>query len=479
MASEKFDLVVIGSGPAGEKGAVQAAYFGKKVAVIEREPVPGGACANTGTLPSKTLRESAVALTGIGSMGLSGVTYKLNSTVTARQLFTRLHDVIATEHERIRHNLARHKVELIRGIASFSGPGLVEVRNIPGGSVVRVLQYDKALIATGSSPFRPAGIPFNAANIWDSNTVLLLDRIPESLVIYGAGVIGTEYASIFGALGCRVTLLEARDRGMPFLDDDVWTELQKKLAGIRVNFQPRQELDTVAKFSDRAVVVMTKSGMRIDAEAFLYAAGRNGNSGELALDRIGVTPDKRGYLAIDHNFQTSAPNVHAAGDIVGFPSLASVSMDQARIAVCAAFGFTYRQSVAEQIPMGIYTIPEVSSVGETEASARARNVDFVVGVARLEENARARIRGEGEGLLKLIFEVPSNRLIGAHMVSERASDLITPALFALRSGSTLEFFIDTVFNFPTLCEAYKMAAYDALGKLAQRGVETSRTTQAR
>ena len=471
MSVQRYDLIVIGSGPAGEKGAAQAAYFGKRVALIESDLKLGGSSANTGTLPSKTLRETALHLSGLNSLGLrQGVHFELNRSLTATQLLNRREVVSSVERERIDANLARHRVQVVRGRATFKDAQTVGVLDAAGHEVAE-LQAERFLIATGSLPHRPSDIPFDDQTILDSTSVLNLKEIPSSMIVVGAGVIGCEYASIFAALGTRIFLLDARDQVLPFLDSEIRQCLLGRLGALGVEFFPKCFPKKVEKSAGQ-VMAELPDGRSLKAEALLYAAGRTGSTRGLGLEALGIQPDSRGYLKVNEYFQTAVPHIYAAGDVIGFPALASVSMDQGRLATCHAFGFTYRKRLAEHLPMGIYTIPEVSGVGETEESAREKGLDFEVGKASLADNPRAQIMGETGGMLKLIFDASTLRLLGVHLLCERASDLITPGLFALRLGVGIDFLIETVFNYPTISEAYKYAAYNGLGRLAARGRRT-------
>jgi NAD(P) transhydrogenase len=472
IGSESFDVLVIGAGPAGEKAAAQAAYFGKQVALIERAPYPGGACANTGTLPSKTLRETAVHLSGLYARGLSGVHFDLSRTVTAQHLRERRERVSQAEQERILKNIGKHGVTYVEGGATFEDSHTVRVRCTDG--VERRLHAPFLLIATGSSPHRPPEVPFDDQAIWDSDTVLALKEVPESIIIVGAGVIGSEYACIFGALGARVELLDGRDHLLPFLDGEIGAALTQEMGRLGVKLHFQANVKEYRRLPDGIEAVLA-DGTALRAQTLLFAAGRNGNTRELALERAGLQADKRGLLKVNEHYQTEVPHIYAAGDVIGFPALASTSMDQGRLAMCHALGLTYRRQLAEHLPMGIYTIPEVSAVGETEETARAKGLDFEVGCARFADNPRAQIMGATGGMLKLVFETRTLKLLGVHLVCERASEIIAPGLVALRLGAGIGFFIDTVFNYPTLSEAYKYAAYDGLGRLRKRGIETGST----
>src|SRR5580704_17266158 len=460
---QNYDLVVIGSGPAGEKGAAQAAYFGKRVALVECVPELGGACINTGTLPSKILRESALYFSGLKQRGLYGIDYSLREGLTV-QSFTHRKDVlVAAEREKIRANLASHGIELISGLASFEDAHTVAVAGA-GGSVEQ-LRGEAILIATGSKPHRPAEIPFDDEVIFDSDSILKMGRIPRSLVVVGGGVIGCEYASIFTALGVEVALVDGRDRVLPFLDAELSDALRQRLAGLGLKFFLGERMGPIER-TKQGVRSEMPSGKTIEMESALFAAGRRGAVDELHLERAGLAINKRGYVEVSESYQTSVPSIYAAGDVIGFPALASTSMEQGRVAVCHAFGFQYKQRLASMLPMGVYTIPEISAVGETEQSCKEKGIDYEVGRARYPNNVRGQIVGDRTGLMKLIFKKTDRRLLGVQIIGENATELIHLGMMALESGMALDVFIEFAFNYPTLSEMYKYAAYDGLGNLS-------------
>ena len=465
MNPKKYDLVVIGSGPAGEKGACQAAYFGKKVALIEREPVLGGAAANTGTLPSKTLRETALYLSGFRQRGLYGINFTLKDKVTARDFLYREQQVVRSEQARISENLKRHKVDLYHGFASFAGPHLIEVR--PEHSSPAMLEADKVLIATGSHPHHPDNFPFFDARVYDSDTILHLREIPQSMLIAGGGVIGCEYACLFSALGVETMLIEGRERLLSFLDAELSLQLATSMRAMGVELFMPDSIDSIEPNSE-ALEVRFKSGNKVAVQTILAATGRTGNSAGLKLESIGVTPTKRGCIEVNEHYQTSAPHVYAVGDVIGFPALASTSMEQARVAMVHAFDLQYKNDVAHILPYGIYTIPEASMAGETEESLTQKGVAYVVGRTRYSHNARGQIIGDKDGFLKLIFREEDMQLLGVHIIGEQASELIHIGLNALLMQGTADIFIQSCFNYPTLSEMYKYATYDALGARAKR-----------
>ncbi len=457
-ASDSYDLIVIGCGPAGEKAGAQAAYFGKRVAVIERAPNPGGSCINTGTVPSKTLRESALYFSGLGQRGLYGIDYSLKENLTVHDFMHHEREVVEMERRRILKNLELHKIDYVQGQASFEDPHTVSVGP-------RKLKGEVILISTGSKPNRPAEISFDDVHTFDSDTFLQMDRIPKSLAVIGGGVIGCEYASIFMALGVKVTLVDGRDRLLPFLDAEISDRLRDRLKELGMDFWFNERPVKVENSASSAKLTM-KSGKVLETDAALFAAGRRAAVDGLALEKAGLAVSERGYLAVDENYRTAVPNIYAAGDVIGFPALASTSMEQGRVAVCHAFGFQYKQRVASMLPMGIYTIPEISAAGETEDSCKEKKIPYCVGRAHYSNNARGHICGDTSGLLKLIFSPSDKKLLGLSIIGETATELVHIGMMVLDNGLTINEFIDQVFNYPTLSEMYKYAAYDGLGNLS-------------
>ena len=462
---ESFDLVVIGSGPAGEKGAAQAAYFGKRVAVVERGPNLGGAGVNTGTVPSKTLRESALYFSGLRQRGLYGIDYSLREGLTVQGFMHRKDAVVSAERLKIASNLAAHQIELVRGTARFEDLHTVKVAGENGAP--RFLRGEVILIATGSKPYRPPEIPFDDKAIFDSDSILSMDRIPKSMIVVGGGVIGCEYASIFTALGVEVTLVDGRERLLPFLDSEISELLRARLAGLGVRFC-FQERASATPRAPAGVRIALGSGKIIEAETALLAAGRRGAVDGLGLERASLGINQRGNIDVNSHYQTHVNHIYAAGDVIGFPALASTSMEQARVAMCHAFGFPYKQRLASQLPMGIYTIPEISAVGETVESCEIRKIPYAVGRAKYANNARGQIIGDTTGMLKLIFRTDNKQLLGVQIFGENATELIHLGMAVLESNGPIDTFLDLVFNFPTLSELYKYAAYDGLGNLAGR-----------
>jgi NAD(P) transhydrogenase len=423
-----FDLVVIGSGPAGEKGAAQAAYFGKRVALVERQPAFGGAAANTGTLPSKTLRETSLTLSGFRNRGLYGVDLSLRRQATVRDLMRREAAMVGTERERIRH-----------------------------------LRAEVVLIATGSSPRRTGLFAFDDPRIFDSDEILTLERIPRSLAVVGGGVIGSEYASTFAALGVDVTLIEGRDRLLPFLDGEIAATLRRGMEHLGICFRMPATVAGCDCGGDSATLRL-ESGETVTADAVLVSAGRVSNTAALHLEAAGILRGEHGLVEVDENFRTSAPNVYAAGDVIGFPGLASTSMEQARLAMVHAFDLRYKKALASVLPYGLYTIPEVSMAGETEESLVRKGIDYVAGRATYQQNARGQIIGDPDGMLKLLFAHKDMELLGVHVIGEQATELVHVGLTAILAGKGADLFIETCYNYPTLTEMYKYATYDAMGK---------------
>ena len=461
-ATDNFDLVVIGCGPAGEKAGAQAAYFGKRVAVIERAEHPGGSCINTGTVPSKTLRESALYFSGLKQRGLYGIDYSLKENLTVHDFMHHEREVVDMERRRILKNLELHNIELVRGQATFEDPHTVTVSSASG---TRRLRGEFILVSTGSKPHRPGEISFDDVHTFDSDTFLQMDRIPKSLAVIGGGVIGCEYASIFKALGVDVTLVDGRDRLLPFLDNEISERLRDRLGALGMHFW-FNERPIKTENSARGVRLNMKSGKVLETDTALFAAGRRAAVDGLALEKTGLALNDRGYIPVNENYCTSVPHIYAAGDVIGFPALASTSMEQGRVAVCHAFGLKYKQRVASLLPMGIYTIPEISAAGETEESCKEKKIDYVVGRALYANNARGHIAGDTSGMLKLIFARADKKLLGVSMIGENATELIHIGMMVLDKGLSIDEFIEQVFNYPTLSETYKYAAYDGLGNLA-------------
>ncbi len=463
MKTATYDLIVIGSGPGGEKGAAQAAYFGKKVALIERASRLGGAVANTG-IPSKAMRETALYLSGLRDRDLHGIRLSYDGTITVDAFMRRGRVVREALSEWVGTNLHRHHVDVRRGVASFVDAHTVKVAD---EDTETLLHGQIVLIATGSRPVRPATIPFDDRRVYDSDTILEMTRLPRSLTIIGGGTIGCEYACLFKVLGLdHVRVIHTGERLLPFADAEVALMLQEAMASIGVEFLMPQHVVEVD--ASDALTVILQDGRRLQAEAVLVALGRRSNVEGLGLDRAGVRLNVHGQLDVNERFQTNVPHIYAAGDVIGGLALSSTAMEQARMAMVNAFDLKYKAGIARHLPIGVWTIPELSMVGETEESLRAKKCPYVVGRCRYEHNPRGALIGERWGLLKLLFSVPEEQLLGVHMIGENACELIASGLVGMTMGATTATFIDTCFNYPTLSDMYKYATYDAMGNL-QRG----------
>jgi NAD(P) transhydrogenase len=468
MAStQTYDLIAIGAGPAGEKGAVTASLFGKKAAVIEKCTVVGGAAANTGTLPSKTLRETALALTGYRARRLYGVDLSIRRETTVHDFLFHEQNVRAGERGRIMESLRRYHVDLVHGTAKFLDPHTIEVSG--GGTGDVRLQADKILIAIGSAPFRPPEFPFDHPAVHDSDELLDIHVLPKSLAVVGAGVIGSEYACVFATLGCQVHLIDSHNALLPFLDAEVSQALVAAMQRLKIAFHWNERVASCQAPETGEITLTLGSGAKLAVDQVLVAAGRVSHTEALNLAAAGLTAGKRGLIEVNEHCRTSVPHIYAAGDVIGFPALASTSMEQARIAVCHAFDKPYKKELAPVLPYGIYTIPEVSMAGETEETLKAKKVEYVVGRAQYSQNARGEIIGDRHGFLKLLFErakssdeFGANKLLGVHAIGEQATEIIHIGLLALMMGADAELFIRTCFNYPTLGDLYKVAVQDAM-----------------
>lgn len=458
----RFDFLVIGSGPAGQRAAIQAAKLGKNVAIIEQRTVVGGVSVHTGTIPSKTLREAALYLTGWNQRGLYGRSYRLKNKVTIDDLMTRLHITLQHEIEIIQHQLTRNNVTVIEGTASFIDPHCIQVVNISGD--ITEYQADHILIATGTRPVRPDNVPFDNDCVFDSDGVLNIRRMPRSMAVIGAGVIGVEYASIFATLDVKVTLIDGRSQMLDFLDRELTEELTHNMRDNGILLRLNENLARVEVTEDNKVTTHLESGKRLTTDMVLVAAGRMGSTYGLKLENAGITPDSRRRIRVNDNLQTEVPHIYAAGDVIGFPSLASTSMEQGRRAACHAFGYC-SASQPHHFPFGIYAVPEMSMVGMTEQELTGKKVPYETGVARLRETARGQIMGLDSGVLKILVGLEDRRILGVHILGEGATELIHIGQAVLVLGGTLEYFIENVFNYPTLAEAYKMAALDAWNRM--------------
>jgi NAD(P) transhydrogenase len=466
MAEYDYDLLVIGSGPAGQRAAIQAAKLEKRVAIIERRTVVGGACINTGTIPSKTLREAIMQLSGYREREVYGSSYAVKQNITMNDLLFRADHVMRHEIDVTRKQLMRNRVEVLPAEASFEDPHTIRVRYLDGRGD-RLVTAGNVVIATGTNATRDERVPPDGRHVFLSDDILSLERLPRSLTVVGAGVIGVEYASMFAALGVRVTLIDKRERLLPFVDGEIIDALIYHLRQNRMTIRLGEEVSALEPITDEKgerVRIHLASGKQIITERALYSIGRTGATRALNLASAGVSEDARGFLKVNQDFQTEAPHVYAVGDVIGFPSLASTSMEQGRLAACHAFGVEAR-SVPELFPYGIYAVPEISTVGRTEEELTRQGVPYEVGKANYREIARGQIIGDTTGLLKLIFHLETHELLGVHILGEGASELIHIGQAVMAFGGTVDYFINAVFNYPTLAECYKTAAFDGINRL--------------
>ena len=465
-----YDLVVVGSGPAGRRAAIQAAKLHKKVLVIEKGTRVGGVSVHTGTIPSKTLRETALNLTGWRERGFYGRAYRVKQEISAADLRRRLLITLDHEVDVLEHQFSRNRVHQMRGRARFLDANLLEVTKDDG----EVLKIDATsiLLAVGTKPFRPAHIPFDGKSIIDSDEILEIETLPRSLIVIGAGVIGIEYATIFSALDTAVTVVESRDTMLDFIDKEIVDDFSYQLRDRNMKLIFGQAIETVEKDGERCHVTL-ENGRRLSAEMVLFAAGRVGATETLDLKNCGLEADKRGRLTVDPlTFQTSVPNIYAAGDVVGFPSLASTSMEQGRIAARHAVGVPAIEP-PRFFPYGIYAVPEISTCGFTEEEVIERKIPYDCGIAHFRETSRGHIMGLDTGLLKLIFSLKTRRLLGAHIVGEGATELIHIGQAVLNLKGTVDYFVENTFNYPTLAEAYKIAGLDAWNRMGEAPEEAT------
>ena len=458
---DHYDLVVIGGGPAGEKGAAAAAFWGKRVAVVDRAPTPGGAMV-AGVVASKTMREAALYLTGFRQRDLYQVGLGLTPEVAAERLHRRTDDVVRMMADQAADNLRRHAVDFVHGAARL-GPAGSRTVVVDDG---RVLHADVILVATGSTPFHPPGVPFDDPDVLDSDDAALLDRPLASLVVVGGGAVGCEFASIYTALGADVVLVDSRDRLLPFMDAEIAGELERTFTGLGMRVVHGAGRVSAARdaASGSLQVLLASTGETLTPEKVIFATGRTGNTAGLGLDEAGVEIDDAGRIVVDEQFRTSAPGVYAAGDVIGPPALASASMEQARLAVRWAFDLPLKAAATDTLaPYGVYTVPEAAMVGLTEEAAVAAGREPAVGRARFATNHRAAISGATEGLIKLVFDRHDLTLLGVHVLGDHATELVHLGQAVLHFGGTIEHFVHSTFNVPTLSEVYKYAAYDGLG----------------
>ena len=457
-----YDLVVLGSGPGGQKAAIAGAKLDKRVAVVERGSMLGGVCVNTGTIPSKTLREAVVYLTGLALREVYGESYRVKADITIADLMARTQHVVGREIEVIRAQLLRNHIDLMQGTGSFVDAHTVRISGTEHADQSTV-SAEKIVIATGTHPARPASVEFDDRYVIDSDGMLHLEQVPGSMVVVGAGVIGIEYASMFAALGTRVTVVEKRDRMLDFCDPEVVESLKFHLRDRAVTFRFGEEVQRV-QVSDRGTVTSLASGKRIPAETVMYSAGRQGMTDELDLEAAGLEADERGRIKVDEHYRTAVDHIYAVGDVIGFPALAANAMEQGRLAAYHAFGEPTRRLMGLQ-PIGIYTIPEVSYCGATEEELTRSSVPYEVGVSRYRELARGQIIGDTYGMLKLLVSTEDRSLLGVHVFGSNATDLVHIGQAIMGCGGTIDYLVDTVLNYPTLSEAYKVAALDATNKI--------------
>lgn len=460
MIHETYDLIVLGGGPAGTSAAAAAGLLGKRVALVEKEREIGGAGINTGTLPSKTLRETALVLSGWRSRRLFGVDLSLRRAATVGDFMGREKNVTDAERKRTEDRLELRKVDRYAGTAAFADPHVIRVLGAEG--LETLLRGEKILIATGSSPLRPAGFDFEDDRVNDSDEILRLLDMPKKLVVIGGGVIGSEYAGTFAALGIEVHLVDGRDVLMPFLDREISNALAQAMASNGVNFHWQERVTACDTSGPGDVVLTLTSGALLTCDCVLVCAGRQSNTGDLNLAAAGITPGNRGLVPVNIHYQSEIPHIYAAGDVVGPPALAATGIEQARVAVCHAFGSLFKKDLATILPTGIYTIPEASMVGETEESLVEKGVDFIIGRARYCEIPRGEIIGDETGFLKLLFRREDMRLLGVHVIGEQATEVVHIGLVAMLMEAGADLFNQACFNYPTLGDLYKYAAYDAL-----------------
>jgi NAD(P) transhydrogenase len=461
MPEHQYDLLVVGSGPGGQKAAIAAAKLGRRSAVIERRHMVGGVCINTGTIPSKTLREAVLYLTGLNMRELYGQNYRVKEDITVQDLLARTQHVIGREIEVIRSQFFRNGVDLLHGTGRFIDPHTVAIRSEPDGE--RRISAEHVVVATGTRPARPPSVAFDDSRILDSDGILTLEAIPRSLVVVGAGVIGIEYASMFAALGCRVTVVEQRDRMLDFCDSEIVEALKFHLRDLSVSFRFGERVSSVES-GERGTVTTLASGKRIPADAVMYSAGRQGATEDLNLEAAGLEADNRGRISVDGHYRTAVQHIYAVGDVIGFPALAATSMEQGRLAAYHAFGEP-ANSLVDLQPIGIYTIPEVSYCGQTEDALTTSSVPYEVGISRYRELARGQIIGDSYGMLKLLVSTETKRLLGVHVFGSQATELVHLGQAIMTCGGTIDQLVDTVFNYPTLSEAYKVAALDSVNKM--------------
>jgi len=465
----QYDLIVIGSGPAGMRAAIQAAKAGRRVALAEKKTVVGGVSVNTGTIPSKTFREAVLELSGYRDREFHGLSWTVRQKLSAADLLDRVGTVVRHEIDVTHYQLLRNNVEMLAAAASFQDAHTLCLEHVEG--TTRSVTADKILIATGTEATRDPHIPFDGSTILTSDDILHLDSLPRTLAVVGAGVVGCEYASMFAVLGVRVTLVDRRARLLPFVDSEIAETLAYHLRENRVTLRLNEAVSTIEKYEDSGgarVRLILDSSKHVVADKALYSIGRTGTTARLNLAAAGLAADERGRLIVNEHYQTATPNIYAAGDVIGFPSLSSTSMEQGRLAACHMFGLP-ANSFPQLLPYGIYTIPEISMVGRNEEELTRDGVQYEVGKARYREIARGQIIGDTTGLLKLLFHGQTRQLLGVHIIGHGASELVHIGQAVLAFGGKIDYFVDTVFNYPTLAECYKSAAFDGLNRMGWPG----------
>jgi NAD(P) transhydrogenase len=462
MSAVKYDLIVIGSGPSGQRAAVAASKLKKRVAVVEARSVVGGVCINTGTIPSKTMREAVLHLSGYNYKSVYGMNYRVKERISMADLAFRVQAVIKTEVDVTEAQLSRNGIDVVHGLARFVDPHQVRV---DGPGTDSTLDAERIIIAVGTRPADSPKVPINGRTIVNSDQILNLPELPRSLIVVGGGVIGVEYACMFAVLGVRVTIIEKRNKLLEFADQEIVEALSYHLRDARVTMRLGEEVESVEELADGTVIANLQSKKKVSGDALLYAIGRQGSVDDLNLPAAGLDADSRGRIPVDENYQTKVPHIFAVGDVVGFPSLASVSMEQGRIAAARAFNDKGASSNPSFYPYGIYTIPEISFIGKTEEQLTDEDVPYEVGMAYYRETARGQIRGDTAGRLKLVFHRDTLKVLGVHIIGEGASELVHIGQAVMILNGTVEYFIDTVFNYPTLAECYKAAAFNGLGRL--------------
>ena len=458
-----YDVLVIGSGPGGQKAAIAAAKLGRRVAIVDRRDMMGGVCINTGTIPSKTLREAVLYLTGLSQREMYGQSYRVKDDITVADLTTRTQHVISREIDVIRSQLSRNHVSILTGTAAFVDPHTISVTGAFGDEG-RHVTAEKVIVATGTRPARPDSVDFDGRTVVDSDQILSLAKLPTSMVVVGAGVIGIEYASMFAALGTKVTVVERRDRMLDFCDLEIVEALKYHLRDLAVTFRFRESVVSVERHNGGTLILL-ESGKKILVDTVMYSAGRQGLTDNIGLERAGLAADNRGRIKVGSDFRTEVDHIYAVGDVIGFPALAATSMEQGRLAAYSACGEEVHAMRAELMPIGIYTIPEISYVGKTEDELTEGSIPFEVGIARYRELARGQIVGDSYGMLKLLVSPEDRKLLGVHVFGTGATEIVHIGQTLMGCGGTIDYLVDSVFNYPTLAESYKVAALDAMNKM--------------